>query len=310
MSTPPRGILPAFGLPEVNVVALSGGLSGTTWKATVARQAYVVRRHDPPGQTTATVISELAWLDALATDTSLPTSDPVRRADGELAPVIERRSNGEPLAFWTVSRWVEGESLGRLPDPREAGLIGTRIATLHGHARDWSPPPGFARPTYDAAHFALAASTLVNRRETLLDTAARRLLDDALRRGTDVLSRLGREPDEIGLIHADLHDGNIIFGDVPKRPGVIDFGRFGWGCWALDLAMALHYLDDDLISPVVDAYETGFGLTTDARRALPALRFLAALDNLAVLSAIPEEAEFVTGELSLVLGQAERLVGR
>ena len=92
MSTPPRGILPAFGLPEVNVVALSGGLSGTTWKATVGRQAYVVRRHDPPGQTTATVISELAWLDALATDTSPPTPDPVRRADGELADALEEGS--------------------------------------------------------------------------------------------------------------------------------------------------------------------------------------------------------------------------
>lgn len=309
MTILPPGILDAFGIDPVEIATLPGGLSRAVWKVRDAGDTFVVRRHDSSVQTLAAVTSELAWLGALASDVELPTPVPVRRVNEELGPVASDGANGEPAALWTAWEWVDGETLGRLPDVREAGLIGTMIAALHGHARSWSPPPGFLRPTYDAAHFEAAARALVHQTGTLLDAPARRLLDDALRLATAALSRLGLGTGQVGPIHADLHDGNIVYGGDPRRAGAIDFGRFGWGCWALDLAMALHYLDDDLAEPVVASYHAGFGLSADGRAALPALCFLAAIDNLAVLSAIPEEADFVAAELDMLKGRAARLVG-
>lgn len=300
-------VLRAFGIRRGEPRPLGGGLSNAVWKVEGADGAYVLRRHDSERQPPAHVASELAWLDALAADAEVPAPTPVRRVDGELAPVAEAGPFGRPAALWTLLRWVDGETLGRLPGEHEAGLIGAVLAALHRRAKGWSPPPGFARPAYDAAHFAAAARGLLDRVGALLDPPTLADVDAALGRGTAVLDELGRDDAQVGLIHADIHDGNLVYGGTPKRVGVIDFERVGFGCWALDLAMALHYLPGGLHAPLVAAYAARAELTPAAREALPELRFLAAIENLAVLSAIPAEAEFLPAELSLLAAQAGRL---
>ncbi len=182
------------------------------------------------------------------------------------------------------------------------------VATLHQHAQRWSPPPDFTRPVYDAAHFQAAAETLWQHTSTDLDEGTRLVLETALGCSSEVLERLGRAAKQIGLIHADLHDGNLVYGGEPRRAGVIDFGRCGFGCWALGVAMAVHYLTEELGAPLVAAYAARFGLTSDAEAALPHLRFLAAVENLSFLSAIPDEAAFIAAELPGLITQAEQLV--
>ncbi len=302
-------ILRAFGIGRTELSELPDGTSGAVWKVHDAGRSYVLRRHDQPRQLAAHVHSELAWLDALGEDATLPTTVPVRQANGELAPIGETEADGETRALWTLLQWVDGATLGRLPDGHEAGLIGSMRAGLHRRAKSWSPSLGFARPVYDGAHFERAAPTLAVQTSGLLDARPRRDLDLALRGSVDVLARLGRDEARVGLIHADVHDGNVVYTGEPRRAGVIDFERCGFGCWALDLAMPMHYLTDAPHGPLAAAYASSFGLTSEAEDALPNLRFLAAIDNLAILSIIPAGAEFIPAELALLTAQAERLLG-
>lgn len=88
---------------------------------------------------------------------------------------------------------------------------------------------------------------------------------------------------------------------------MIDFGRCGLGCWALDVAMAMHYLTDDLGQSLLAAYQATRPLSSDALWALPFLRSLAAIDNLSFLSAFPEEAQTLAVEVPDLIAQAERL---
>lgn len=224
-----------------------------------------------------------------------------------MTPLVESGANGEIQALWTLLGWVEGETLGRLPDGHEAGLIGAMLAALHGRATSWTPPAGFARPVYDAAHFERAAAGLLVRVGAGLDARERSSVDVALDRGVAILDRIGQDAAEVGLIHADVHDGNVIYGGEPRRAGLIDFERSGFGCWALDVAMAQHYLTEELHAPLLASYVARFDLTPRAMDALPSLRFLAEIDNLAVLAAIPDEAANIPAELAMLTAQAGRL---
>jgi Ser/Thr protein kinase RdoA (MazF antagonist) len=51
------------------------------------------------------------------------------------------------------------------------------------------------------------------------------------------MGELDAEPDAIGLIHSDLHLGNVLFYDGEAR--AIDFDDCGFGYWAYDFAAPL-----------------------------------------------------------------------
>jgi len=303
-----RNVLTAFRLDRAEPSELVGGMTNSAWKVQDGALSYVLRRHDRREATASQVRSELLWLEVLGSESNVRTPVPVRLANGSLAPVAEPGPDGDALAFWTLVSWVDGDTLERLPDAREAGLIGSMLADMHGRARAWRPPPEFDRLTYDAWLFETSARTLVTHAGEQLTARARLDLHTALGLSTVLLERLRRDPEQTGLIHADIHDGNVVFGGEPRQAGVIDFARFGFGPWALDLAMAMHYLTEDLSVPLFEAHHSRFILSPDAERALPNLRFLAAVENLAILSGFPDEAEFVASELPGLVAQAERLL--
>ena len=55
-----------------------------------------------------------------------------------------------------------------------------------------------------------------------------------------VMTQLGDGADQIGLIHADLHLGNVLFSRDDAR--VIDFDDCGFGYWLYDIAVSLWEL--------------------------------------------------------------------
>lgn len=301
--------LRAFGIDHEELVPLAGGASTAIWKVVDAEHSYVLRCHDRR-YSCIDVASELVWLEAVDEGTILRIPAPVRQANGELAPVTQTDAQGRRQSLWTMLCWVAGENLGRLPLEDEARLIGYMLAELHLFGKRWSPLPGFSRPSYNGAYFEATARKLLPRIDAYLNDDMRLQLDTALKRSTNVLDRLGRDAEQqFGLIHADVHDGNVVFDDNSAQVGIIDFGRFGFGCWALDVAMAMHYLTEELGKPLLEAYIQRHPLTADAHRALPYFRFLAAIDNFSFLAANAEEVESISLELPDLLAQAEQLVG-
>lgn len=146
------------------------------------------------------------------------------------------------------------------------------MAHLQNHASRWGPPPGFTRGRVDwpidAARrlpdpFAPEVVTYVHA------LVANTLMGAEAEQVTAVLARvraseqaLGQGPDAFGLIHADLHYGNLLFARSTVR--AIDFDDCGFGPYLYDLAVMLSAILDWAEYPALRA-----GLLAGYRRVRP-----------------------------------------
>ncbi|MCA6282995.1 MAG: phosphotransferase, partial [Phenylobacterium sp.] len=170
-----------------------------------------------------------------------------------------------------VTRWIDGEVLDDLlRDPQRSAerpgwfaRLGALVARTHLQSEAWTPPPGFVRPWLDADglmgpaprwgpfwdHAALSAE---DRRLVL---AAREVLYARL-------SVLPKDLAVFGMIHADLHPGNLLI----RQDGlaIIDFddAAFGWRMY--DIAVALtHQQSAPDFEAVRDAFLAGYRSVRD-----------------------------------------------
>lgn len=187
-------------------------------------------------QQPAVIRSELDWLAALA-ESGMEVQRPLRARDGSWVAVVQ--APGGPAAC-TLLSWIAGEPYqpGEAVSPGLIRSIAGLIARLHAQACAWTPPQGFTRPSYDAAYFARLFGGLHAGFETHLIAAedwvvlrrvVERLLED--------IAASQSIPGQWGLIHADLHRGNLLVrgGEVLA----IDFSLCGFGSLLFDLSIPL-----------------------------------------------------------------------
>jgi Ser/Thr protein kinase RdoA (MazF antagonist) len=211
-------------------------------------ERLVVRVCPPGGRSDAELDAELAWLAALARDTSLTV--PLARFSTRTA-TPGRPDGGRCIAF----TWVRGRPCGSRPSGRLVADLGRVIATLHQHARGFRPPPGFTRPVLDIGYLTWAGSWHAGQlARPAVDPAARRLLAETARRVDAVLAVLGQDSAGYGLVHADLCLDNVLDYHGQARP--IDFDDASWGHYALDLAIAADDIPEDLHQVMLDGYQT------------------------------------------------------
>ena len=208
--------------------------------------AYVLRLHRPGYHTLDELVSERAWIRALA-DAGVDVPSAMSARDGRDYVPVTIPATGE-RRFAGLSRWTEGRLLSHvLAETSDRGVIenyfaqlGVLTAAMHVQASAWQPPPGFTRHALDsdglmgdAPHW----GPFWEHRS--LSAAERRLLLDARARMHERLARLSRAPSAYSLIHADMHPGNILVdGD---RLVVIDFDDAGFGWHQYDIAVVLTY---------------------------------------------------------------------
>ena len=226
--------------------------------------AYALRLHRPWYHTLDELISERAWIRALA-DAGIAVQMPVRTRDGqEYASVTvpgtgERRFAG--LARWTTGR-VLAEVLRETTDSRIAehhfARLGALTASLHDQAATWQPPAAFTRHALDANGFMGSTPHWGPFWDhQALSAAERRLMLDTRARLHAALARLDRQRCVYSMIHADMHPGNVLVdGD---RLTVIDFDDAAWGWHAYDIAVALvHQQDGPNLAALERAYVAGY----------------------------------------------------
>jgi len=211
-------------------------------------ERLVVRVCLPSGRSDAELDAELAWLAALARDTSLTV--PLARFSTRTAtPGLP--DGARCIAF----TWVQGRPCGSRPSRRLVADLGRVIATLHQHARGFRTPPGFTRPVLDIGHLTWAGSWHADQlARRPADPATRRLLAETAGRVEAVLALLGQDPAGYGLIHADLCLDNVLDHHGHARP--IDFDDASWGHYALDLAIAAADIPQDLHPVLLAGYQT------------------------------------------------------
>lgn len=228
-------------------VTLQAHFFNTTFRVdTATGQRYILRIGRAGRPTVESVSSELAWLTAIRRDTDLEVPEPVQARDGTLLIVASVPEVPQPHICVLFS-WLPGKLRRRGLTRQQMERTGELMAHLQNHATQWARPHGFARsradyPTEVARYlpdpFAPEVFAYVN--ELVSETLSKSEADVVMKtlehiRETEEL--LGQGPDVFGLIHADLHYGNLLFERGTVR--AIDFDDCGFGPLLYDPAVLL-----------------------------------------------------------------------
>ncbi|MGI9608976.1 MAG: phosphotransferase enzyme family protein [Acidimicrobiia bacterium] len=234
-------VAPAFGLDPSDVSILSTSENVVCAVTNGDGSRAVMRLHRSGYNTIEELNSEVVWVSALAAHgVPVPSARPTE--DGRFYVPVE--IVGEVRYIGAVE-WVRGTPLSDQVGDDNASLldhyarIGVIAAQIRRHNELWEPPASFLRRRWDADGF-MGTAPLWGRFWDV-DAASvgqRRLFATARTAIHTELSALSTGPDRFGLIHSDLHLGNLMAdGD---RLTVIDFDDSGFGWFAHELAVALH----------------------------------------------------------------------
>jgi Ser/Thr protein kinase RdoA (MazF antagonist) len=259
-----REALQAFPI-EPDALELVSLAENVTYRVVDRRDgaAYALRLHRPWYHTLDELISERAWVRALA-DAGIAVQAPVRTRDGQEYASVTIPGIGEKR-FAGLARWTTGRVLAEvlrettdtaIAEQHFAGL-GALTASLHDQAATWQPPAAFTRHALDANGFMGSAPHWGPFWDHQgLSAAERRLMLDTRARLHAALARLDRQPSVYGMIHADMHPGNVLVdGD---RLTVIDFDDAAWGWHAYDITVALVHQQGLTLAAFERAYVAGY----------------------------------------------------
>jgi len=201
---------------------------------------YLLRLHRPGYQTAETIGSELEWMAAIRRDRGLAVPDPVPNLEGGLLSVVEVPGVPEPRVC-SLLKWLDGRFHERKPRERHMEALGDLMAELHDHADRWKPPPSFERARWDwNGLFMEPGPTREDYRPVWdgLPDRIRGLYEDVAESTRHAMDALGEGPEVFGLVHADMHLGNVLFKDGTAR--AIDFDDCGPAHRIYDIAVVLQ----------------------------------------------------------------------
>ena len=282
-------------------------------------RAFVLRLHRPGYHTLAELDSERDWTAALhRAGVAVPVG--VRAADGRwYVPVATEEDDGPGERLAGLTTWTEGEVLSAVLDregpasaPARFRALGAAAAALHAQAAGWTPPPTFTRHSLDAEGL-VGSAPLWGPFWTspALSVGERALLRDTRERLAAALARLGRGPEIFGLIHADLHPGNVLI-DAHGDLTVIDFddAAFGWRAFDIAVAVSRHWGEADfpaVHSAFLDGYAAVRPLDPGAAALTPMFCLIRALSVIGWLDQRREldPAPYLDGMKARILSACE-----
>lgn len=201
---------------------------------------YLLRVHRNGYHTASAIEDEVRWLERLSHDSELVVPIPVRSRNGKL--VESGSAPGVPTPRnCTLMRWLEGRYSRRRLSLQAVFALGGAIANLHAKHNQLR----VTRRRYWNAEGLVGLQPKLGAVDALIGASQRQqtIINEARRRVHHKLSDYEAEfPSRLGLIHADLHFGNVLFRG--GRPVLIDFDDSGLGFYEYDLAVPLLSLQD------------------------------------------------------------------
>lgn len=179
--------------------------------------------------------SELEWTSAMKSKGIIL---PAAVANSEGALVTNTYPGDGKQYHVTLLTWVEGERLEKGEHTEETiQKMGELMANLHEASADFSPSTDYSRPSWGIHTFQRDWTHLKLHHEHFISNQAFELYSMASEKIMHLLSTLSSDTRNFGMIHADLHNGNIVFHEGVAYP--IDFGRCGFGYHLYDIAQSI-----------------------------------------------------------------------
>jgi Ser/Thr protein kinase RdoA (MazF antagonist) len=252
---------------------------------TSEEETFLLRIHS--GMNNETVDSELVWLDALREkiDVALPTGVLDRNGSRTVRIDLE---NGSRL-YASLMRWVVGlHGSGEFTED-QVYQEGVLLAKLHQVSQQFEVPSNFVRPEWGEQSFRLAMDRLAQHYDKFLTDQEFLLYQSAAEKILTKMISLRKDGESYGLIHGDLHQGNIVFYNGEPRP--IDFGRCGFGYFLYDIAHTILGLYPAQRELVMKGYQSIRGLGNDWLAELETFTVMVMIENYCHHAPDPRETE-------------------
>jgi Ser/Thr protein kinase RdoA (MazF antagonist) len=256
---------------------------------------FALRINTNSPRTPENLRAEIAFVRFLAEDGRVKVPHPIENSDGDFYTSIPHAASGR-MFHCVLYSWILGEELEDEPTDEQLAALGAAMATMHIVAPGFTLPEGSALPKFDDPLWWTEDFLLSEK--SVLDVEAKELIAQALSAIKSGVSKfyLNATP---GVIHADMHGGNVLWHDGGLS--VIDFDDCGLGLPIQDFATALYYFDTpeqdaafkagyQSIAPIPECSEKEMKMFFLQRRVV-LLNYLYETSNLEHKSMIPEYQE-------------------
>jgi Ser/Thr protein kinase RdoA (MazF antagonist) len=234
---------------------------------------FLVRVHRTGYQNEKAIRSELKWLSALSEGGFNNQQVLFTRDQNALSKASTKGVEQEHIV--SVLSWIDGRIYSEMPSLNALSSIGELTGKLHNMSANWSLPPGFERRTLNVSGtFRDTDGQLDNPEIWGRLTKSQREIFLRVRNDYDQsFDQLRKNTDSFGLIHFDLHFGNLVFQGA-SAPVPIDFDDSGFAPFVADLGVTLgHWMASDTLGVKVSALLEGYrrvrSLTEIEEEALP-----------------------------------------
>lgn len=273
------------------------GLSDTiTYKIeTSTAEAYLLRIHSDR-MSEEEIRSELEFLHALDRSDELTVPAGVVTRNGSYVLEMETEA-GYRRPFVTMMRWIEGEHASGAITEIQAYHMGQLMGKLHEASAGFTPSSFFVRPTWGADSFRGKMNRLERYHSCFLSPEGWVLYQSAAEKIVSELSIMRPDVHNYGLIHADLHVGNIVFND--EMPYPIDFGMCGYGFFLYDMAGSLVGLHTKPRHRFIDGYKSVHRLDNGHLQRLECFFIMFMIENYCHHASDPRETDALVQEQPL-----------
>jgi Ser/Thr protein kinase RdoA (MazF antagonist) len=252
---------------------------------------YLLKIHESAGDgavdTPAQLATQMAWLQALSADGRVIVQAPIANRTGAFVTQVQL-AGLDRLSAVCVQRWITAQHVSNW-DEAHAAAVGVLLASLHSISEEW---PGSANEQFGSYE----DKYLVEAIDGLAITVAIGLINadqyDLIRQaGERILTMVAgqeRSKATFGLIHGDLHQGNVLFDGIQAL--ALDYGAFR-SFFLYDLGVSLYHATFDTVAirhALVAGYAATRPLTVADQDALEAFMIMAALFNLAFQATLKE----------------------
>lgn len=254
-----RHVLGSYSYPIREVEHLATHSNVMFRVVTSAGEQLCLRIGTPHANTRANLEYEVAWLDALSTDTDLDLVTPIHAVDGSLITDVIDADTGETRSCVLFS-WIPGRPLSDGAGPFGYRLLGQMLAGLQAHGRTWSPDEPERMRHWDRVFYydqgndpIIIDNPLYGH---LFDVPTRTMIRKAIELAEDVIGQSWREGNP-QVVHGDLHEWNVHI--AGSRLYAFDFEDVMIALPAQDIAISLfHSRTDDQREQTHSAFRRGY----------------------------------------------------
>jgi Ser/Thr protein kinase RdoA (MazF antagonist) len=252
---------------------------------------FLLKIHESAGDglvdTPAQLTAQMAWLQALTEDGRFIVQSPIANRRAEFVTQVQL-AGLDRLSSVCVQRWITAQHVGNWDEPH-ARSVGVLLASLHSISEAWPGSENKQFGSYEVRDLVEAVDSLAVTVELgLISTEQYDLVRRVAERILAMLAHTERTKATFGLIHGDLHQGNVLFESM--KAVALDYGTFR-SFFLYDLGVSLYHATFDTVAirnALVAGYDSVRPLSEADHVSLEAFMIMSALFNLAFQATLKE----------------------